>query len=76
MSRGELKSVIASVGIGSLINDRHPDAEVIKAFAYEESKADALFEDPGLIKTPVVRNGKKATVGNEPEVWSEWIASE
>ena len=37
-----------------------------------EAKLDKLFEDPYLIKTPVVRNGKQATVGYCPEVWKDW----
>ena len=28
--------------------------------------------DPALMKTPVVRNGKHATVGYCPEVWAAW----
>ena len=32
----------------------------------------ALLENPGLFKTPIVRNGKKATVGYQPDVWKEW----
>ena len=28
--------------------------------------------DPSLLRTPVVRNGKQATVGYCPEVWEGW----
>ena len=31
-----------------------------------------LLEDALLIRTPVVRNGKDATVGHCPEVWKTW----
>ena len=37
------------------------------------TKEDKVFDDPGLMKTPVVRNGKKATGGYCPEVWNQWI---
>jgi arsenate reductase-like glutaredoxin family protein len=30
------------------------------------------IEDPYLIRTPVVRNGRQATVGYCPEVWKDW----
>ena len=30
------------------------------------------MEHPGLLKTPIVRNGKQATVGYAPEVWDSW----
>ncbi len=36
------------------------------------TKEDKVFGDPGLMKTPVVRNGKLATVGFCPEVWASW----
>jgi arsenate reductase-like glutaredoxin family protein len=31
-----------------------------------------LFEDAYLIKTPIVRNGKQATVGYCPDIWKTW----
>ena len=34
---------------------------------------EELLEDSLLIKTPVVRNGKLATVGYNPEVWGTWL---
>ena len=76
MSRGELKSVIAVIGIDKLINEKHKDAEIIKAYAYDDNKIDALFDEPGLIKTPVVRNGRAATLGYCPDVWVEWIRND
>ncbi|MBO4422099.1 MAG: ArsC family transcriptional regulator [Clostridia bacterium] len=76
MSRGELKSVAACIGIEELINDKHRDAAVIRAYAYDENKLDALFDDPGLIRTPVVRNGKAAVLGYRPDVWESWIKAQ
>ena len=35
-------------------------------------KEDKLFENQQLFKTPIVRNGKKATVGYCPDVWGAW----
>ena len=35
-------------------------------------KEDKLFENQQLFKTPIVRNGKKATVGYQPEIWKTW----
>lgn len=76
MSRGELKSVVSAIGLDKLINEKHKDAEIIKAYAYDDNKLDALFDEPGLIKTPVVRNGRTATLGYCPDVWSEWIKND
>ena len=72
MSRGEFNSVRSAVGLENMINPKAKDAEILKYLAYDEDKAEKLLEDPGLIKTPVVRNGKKATVGYCPEVWETW----
>ena len=40
--------------------------------ATEEDIEQAAMEHPGLLKTPIVRNGKQATVGYCPEVWAAW----
>ena len=40
--------------------------------AYEADKEEKLLENPKLLRTPIVRNGKKATVGYQPEVWDRW----
>lgn len=75
MSRGELKSVVAALGISAILNEKHPDAAIVSAYAYEDDKLDALIERPELIKTPVVRNGKAAAVGACEDVWKEWMKS-
>ena len=75
MSRGELKSVVAALGIAKILNGKHPDAALVTSYAYEDDKLDALIERPELIQTPVVRNGKAATVGACEDVWKEWIKS-
>ena len=33
-----------------------------------------LGDDPLLLRTPVVRDGARATVGYCPDVWQSWIA--
>ena len=35
-------------------------------------KEDKLFENQQLFLTPIVRNGRKATVGYQPDVWKTW----
>ena len=72
MSRGELTSVKNAVGLDALIDDKAPGAEVLRYLAYDEDKLDKLYEDPRLLRTPIVRNGKQATVGYAPEVWETW----
>ena len=72
MSRGELGSVKNAVGLEALIDEKAPGAEVLRYLAYDADKLDKLFEDPRLLRTPIVRNGKQATVGYAPEVWETW----
>ena len=35
-------------------------------------KEDKLFENQQLLKQPIVRNGRQATVGYQPDVWAAW----
>jgi len=73
MSPGELRSVLASAGgIDALLDDKAPDAALVRYLARDEDKIEKLLKDPRLIRTPVVRNGKKATVGYQPDIWKDW----
>ena len=72
ISKGELKSVAAAVGLDALIDSAHPDAALLSYLAYEEDKMEKLLENPRLLKTPIVRNGRQATVGNCPQIWKDW----
>ncbi len=72
MSRGELNSVKNAVGLEALIDEKNQDYPLLQYLASNEAKLDKLYEDPYLIKTPVVRNGKQATVGYCPEIWKTW----
>ena len=72
MSRGELSSVKNAVGLEAMIDTGDEDYPLIRYLASDGAKLDKLFEDPYLIKTPIVRNGKQATVGYCPEIWKGW----
>ena len=72
MSRGELDRAARAVGLENLVNPRHPDAVLLSYLASDQAKLDRLFEDPSLLRTPVVRNGRQATAGFCPEVWETW----
>ena len=61
-----------AVGLDALIDWDHPDAALLKYLAYDEDKLQKLLDDPRLLKTPLVRNGRQATVGYQPEVWKAW----
>ena len=75
MSEGEYNSVKKAVGgFRKLMdeNSRLYEELGIKYLARDEDAEDKLFDYPELIKTPIVRNGKQATVGYCPEIWSTW----
>ena len=72
MSRRELESVKASVGLAALMDEKDPDFALLQYLASDADKLQKLFEDPWRIKTPIVRNGKKATAGYCPEIWKDW----
>ena len=72
MSRGELNSVKNAVGLESMIDKNDEDYPLVQYLASDEAKLDKLYEDAYLIKTPIVRNGKQATVGYCPEIWKTW----
>ncbi|MDE5557085.1 MAG: arsenate reductase family protein [Ruminococcus sp.] len=75
MSRGEFNSVKQSVGgIDNLIDVNAKDKDLIVLIKYlsDSDKEEKVFENQHIIKTPIVRNGKKATVGYCPDEWKEW----
>jgi arsenate reductase (glutaredoxin) len=72
LSKGELTSVKAVIGIDNLI-DREGKEYVRRNLNYlTHNVEEELLNDPLLFKTPIVRNGNKATVGYMPHVWKEW----
>ena len=72
LSRGEFESVKKAVGLEAMTDSKASGVEILKYLAYESDKEDKIFENPIFIKTPVVRNGKQATVGYCPDVWKGW----
>ena len=78
MSKGELSSVKTAVGINELISTKAKNyaKSNLGNIRSAEVKEEILLKDQSLIVTPVVRNGRKATVGYKPEIWQEWIDSE
>ena len=75
LSKGEMDSVLRAVGgIENLIdyNSKDKDALLLKYLGSEAAKLEKLLDNPKLIKSPIVRNGKQATIGYCPEVWDKW----
>lgn len=74
LSKGELQSVKAAVGLANLINKDSKDYTRLNLqhIVNDSVKEEILLNNPELYKTPVVRNGRQATVGYQPDVWKTW----
>ena len=75
LSKGEFQSVCKSIGgYSKLIDTDCKDKDLLALITYiaEEDKAEKILENQSIIKVPVVRNGKQATVGYQPEIWKNW----
>ncbi len=75
MSRGEFDNVARAVGgWQNLVNPAAKDKQTLALLdaLIDWQKEDKLFENQQLLKTPIVRNGRQATVGYQPEVWAKW----
>ena len=75
LSRGELTSVLqAAGGVDALIDPDCKDQQALAMIEYlvPEQKFEKLLENQSVLKQPIVRNGKQATVGYVPEVWKTW----
>ena len=75
LSKGEFNSVCQSVGgYEKLIDPDCKDKDLLALIKYiaEDDKVAKILENQKVLKTPIVRNGKQATVGYQPEVWKNW----
>ena len=74
LSKGELQSVKKAIGLENLINKNSKDYKKLNMDKIRgaETREELLLKNSTLYVTPIVRNGKQATVGYKPEVWNEW----
>lgn len=74
LSKGELQSVKAELSLNDLINKQVKEYKALNLdqIRSAELREELLLAHPKLYNTPIVRNGKKATLGYQPEVWKEW----
>ncbi len=76
MSQGEYKSVKQAVGHYSMLLDKQSklyEKLHLAYLAYPAQVEETALENPGVFVTPIVRNGRLATIGYKPEVWQGWI---
>lgn len=75
LSGKEFDAVLRGVGgVDNLIDwdGKSPEITLMKYMDDPVAKEDKVFDDPSLMRTPIVRNGKQVTVGYCPEIWDKW----
>ena len=75
MSKGEFTSVKQAVGgLDAMLDETCKDKDLLALIQYiaAEDRDEKVLENQKVLKTPIVSNGKKATVGFPPEVWKTW----
>lgn len=74
-SKGELSSVKQAVGgLQALLNPNCNDQDTYHLIQYlsDSDKEEKILESQQVLITPIVRNGKQATIGYQPDVWKNW----
>ena len=73
LSPREYQSVKQKVGFAALVDpgSRAYEREYM-AYLTPQAQEEKLLAYPELFRTPIVRNGKEATVGYCPQVWESW----
>ena len=75
LSKGEFQAVMKAVGgIDAMIDQDARDKDLLALINHisADDKADKVFENQTVLKMPIVRNGRTATVGYEPDIWKTW----
>ena len=75
LSGKEFDAVLRGVGgIDRLIDwdSKSPDITLMRYMDDANAKEDKVFDNPSLMRTPIVRNGKQVTLGYCPEIWATW----
>ena len=70
----EIRLMLQAVGMENLLDREDKKVKEHPACYYNQERLliSAIQEAPWLLKTPVVRNGSRITVGYHPEIWETW----
>ena len=65
LSKGEFSSVMQAVGgFENMLDEKCKDGETLTLIK--------ILENQQVLRMPIVRNGREATIGYAPEVWKGW----
>lgn len=73
LAKGELENITRAIEPGELIDT---ESGVFKkgGYAYLDfDPIEELLDHPLLMRMPVVRNGDRVTVGEQPAEWDRWL---
>lgn len=73
ISPGELNNITRVFDIEDLIDKSGKQYKKRNLEYMNYNTEEELLEDPLLFVTPIVRNGGKVTIGNDPSTWQKWI---
>ncbi len=74
LSPREFELVRSKAGLDAMINKKakgYADS-FIDYLASDTAKVEKLMDNPSLISTPIVRNGRDITIGFCPDIWKTW----
>ena len=75
LGKKELDTFVRAVGAKALV-DREGKKALERPVAHMSTDSlivAELLNDPTALKTPIVRNGSKITVGADEAVWKSWL---
>ena len=72
LSAGELDNISRSVELEELVDTEGVRYKKRGMEYMDFDLREELLDDPLLLKIPIVRNGREATVGNAPATWKLW----
>lgn len=73
LSKGELQNISNAVGLNNII-DNESKEYVKQQLEYKiYDTFEEILEHPLIVKTPIVRNEGKASLGYCPEIWKNWL---
>lgn len=72
LAKGELENICRVFPVEELIDREGKQFKKRNLQFMVFNIEEELLNDPLLLKTPIVRNGKEVTIGYCPEIWKVW----
>ncbi len=73
LAKGELENISRKIPLEELLDKDGKEYKKRNLAYMKFNIEEEILEDSLLVKMPIVRNGKEATIGYQPEIWENWI---